>query len=382
MFSVKNGPARSGQTSILLATAARYVASTSNIFLDIGYSDHGSSSSAPHDATIASAEGHQLPQSARKRRKVHCNSSSSSVTEPRVVILDLEKGVHAVKLILSVREAVLRRWHETAAARQWKKDQVKLWKMDTVRRDKGEDKVQDDNHNNGEDYLNTTMDEQRQIEHAIASCLGRINIVQPRDFTYLSLVATIEALGQSLDEERAMDNPAKTGSLKQPSPSFTNTKEQHRQQAPTLIMIDSLTTLDATTRFLESLPTASSSGNGANRSSTTSSGLSDRNEFYRQLIRLREEHEVAIIATSRCVPSASNNGSINQPSSRGGKRGGGSSSLWEKMVSHRVSLHHVAVGTQEDQAGYDFVATLNTNGKQEGTSGVFPYSITAGGVVC
>ena len=378
MFSIKNGPARSGQTSILLATAARYVASTSNIFLDIGYSDHGSSSSAPHDATFAS-EGRQLPQSALKRRKVHCNSSYSSVTEPRVVILDLEKGVHAVKLILSVREAVLRRWHETAAARQWKKDQDKLWKMDTERRDKGEE-VQDDNHN-GEN-LNTTMDEQRQIEHAIASCLGRINIVQPRDFTYLSLVATIEALGQSLDEERAMDNPVKTGSIKQPSPTFTNTTEQHRQQAPTLIMIDSLTTLDATTRFLESLPTASSSGNGANRSSTTNSGLSDRNEFYRQLIRLREDHEVAIIATSRCVPSASNNGSINQPSSRGGKRGGGSRSLWEKMVSHHVSLHHVAVGTQEDQAGYDFVATLNTNGKQEGTSGVFPYSITAGGVVC
>ena len=68
---------------------------------------------------------------------MHCNSSSSSsVLEPRVVILDLEKGVHAVKLILSVREAVLRRWDETAAARQWKKDQDKLWKMDTVRRDK------------------------------------------------------------------------------------------------------------------------------------------------------------------------------------------------------------------------------------------------------
>ena len=213
------------------------------------------------------------------------------------------------------------------------------------------------------------MDEQRQIEHAIASCLGRINIVQPRDFTYLSLVATIEALGQSLDEERAVDNPAKTGSIKQPSPSFTNTTEQHRQQAPTLIMIDSLTTLDETTRYLESLSTA-----GGSSRSSSGSGLSDRNEFYRQLLRLREEHEVTIIATSRCVPSTNNR--LNNDS-RVGKRG--VSSLWDKMVSHRVSLHHAIEGTQEDQAGYDFVATLNVNDNREGPN-VFPYSVTAGGV--
>jgi hypothetical protein len=53
-----------------------------------------------------------------------------------------------------------------------------------------------------EEIFNTTMNEQRQIELAIASCLARINIVQPRDVTYLSLLATLEELRHSLDEER------------------------------------------------------------------------------------------------------------------------------------------------------------------------------------
>ena len=54
--------------------------------------------------------------------------------------------------------------------------------------DAKQDDAQDESSND------STLEEQRQIEHAIASCLGRINVAQPRDFTYLSLVATIEAL--------------------------------------------------------------------------------------------------------------------------------------------------------------------------------------------
>jgi hypothetical protein len=51
------------------------------------------------------------------------------------------------------------------------------------------------------------------------------------------------------------------------------------------------------------------------------------------------------------------------------------------MVSHRVSLHHVAEGSQEDQAGYDFVATLGINDKQ-GDGCIFPYSVVPGGIAC
>lgn len=308
----------------------------------------------------------QNDKSPKKKPSTIYDSFSPRATEPRVVILDLEKGVHAVKLALSVREAVLRRWEETAPARQWNREQKKLWSMDSAEEGRCNTAEVFDN---DEDKFNSTMNEQRQIELAIASCLGRINIVRPRDVTYLSLVATLEELRHSLDEER--DAMRET---------TTNDASSIRPAAPpTLIMIDSLTALDASTRYLESLPTGnkySSIGGG--------SGLSDRNEFYRQLIRLHDEHEIAIFGTSRYTPSSGiNNGKPYDQSNRvGGKRGSGSS-LWEKMVSHRISLHHVADGTQECLAGYDFVATttMKTNGRQEDTS-VFPYSVTAGGIAC
>mmetsp|Transcript_16313 Transcript_16313/g.29482 ORF Transcript_16313/g.29482 Transcript_16313/m.29482 type:complete len:502 (+) Transcript_16313:1-1506(+) len=361
-----NGPPRSGMTSILLAVAARYVASTSKMFLGTEFAKNS------HDQYRGGSPG-GCPRPT-KRRKQSDNHTSSPVTEPRVVILDLEKGVHAVKLFLAIREAVLRRWGETAAAREWKRDQTKLWNLDGAREAVSDKYV---------DKSNVTMEEQGQIDLAITSCLGRIHVVQPRDFTYLSLVATVEVLRQSLDEERALKKPM-AEAKKQPSsqfghphkhdkPPFSNVAKQ--QEPPTLILIDSLSTLDESTRFQESLPTTL----GSNHSSG-GSGLSDRNEFYRQLTRLREDHETAIIAASRSAPSM-NNKAKDQASrgSSGGKRGG--NSLFDKMVSHRISLHHVAEGTSEDQAGYDFVATLNAKNNQEGVR-MFPYSVTAGGISC
>ncbi|KAL7541187.1 hypothetical protein ACHAXR_012939 [Thalassiosira sp. AJA248-18] len=356
-----NGPPRSGMTSILLAVAARYVASTSNIFIDSGCNadcNGNSTMPATHDTANTSTRS-------TKRRK-RSDYSLPSATEPRVVILDLEKGIHPVKLILSVREAVVRRWEETAKAREWKRAQENLWNPD------GAGASGDDDYN---DTSNSTMKEQLQIEHAISSCLGRIHVVQPRDFTYLSLVATLESLRQSLDKEKVLNNP-KTNNLKKhptsqfghPHSSYNNATKQ-QEQPPTLILIDSLTTLEASTRFQESLPSTS---RGINRSSG-GSGLSDRNEFYRQLIRLREEHEIAILGASRCAPSANNR--ANDQASRGapgGKRGS-NSSLWDKMVSHRVTLHHVVDGTAESTE-YDFVASTGDS--------VFPYSVTAGGIAC
>ena len=340
-------------TSILLAVAARYVASTSNLFINNG-GEGCSDKPADNPTNSASAEGLR-PTKRRKR-----SETSTPPVEPRVVILDLEKGVHAVKLILGVREAVLRRWEETAAARQWKREQDKLWTTN-----------ESETTDTPEEQFNNTLNEQREIEHAIASCLGRINIVQPRDFTYLSLVATVEALRQSLDNDRGPTEQVAGDTPKKPSSQFGHQKSNakpssttvDRQHPPTLILIDSLTTLDASTRYLESLSTTTS---GSNRIISGGSGLSDRNEFYRQLIRLREEHETAIVATSRCASNA---------------HGRSSHGLWEKMVSHKVNLHHVAEQTQEDQAGYDFVATLNSHESQEGAN-VFPYSVTAGGIAC
>lgn len=313
-----NGPSRSGMTSILLAVAARYVASTSNIFLDT-------------QCTVGSHGDHTSGPTSHPAHKTWPAYPTVSVNEPHVVILDLEKGIHVSKLIFSIREAVARRWEETAVAREWKREQ------------ESQSNLNKDGKDTAQEHVDTPakVDEQHQLELAIVSCLSRIHLVQPRDFTYLSLIATIEALRQTLDDQRLQQKP-----------------KARQQEPPTLILIDSLTTLDESTRFQETLGSNQSSG---------SSGLSDRNEFYRQLIRLREEHEIIILGTSRSAPSRAKQG-----------KKWDSNSLWDKMVSHRIFVHRAAQGTCEDRAGYAFVATLNLNDK-EGTR-VFPYSVTAGGI--
>ena len=354
-------------TSILLAVAARYVASTSHLFF-------------PRTGFLSAGEDTTPGFSGRRHYRLTSHDNPTALaTEPRVVILDVERGVHAVKLILSVREAVLRRWEETASARRWKRKYDETWTLDEA--ESGQSGTQGDNDNDDDEgnhgrNFNSAMIEQRQIELAISSCLGRINIVQPRDFTYLGLVATIEALWHGLDKDKvAKESMTGSGVSKfsnsrqfhirggniKPSPHMNATAQS--QEAPTLILIDSLTTLDASTRFLENLHATSGSSCSSN-----SSGLSDRNEFYRQLIRLREDHNIAIIGTSRCVQTVNS-------------RSSSSRSLWEKMVSHRVSLHHVVEGSQEDKAGYDYVATLNVSDKC-GDGCVFPYSVVSGGIAC
>ena len=373
-------------TSILLAVAARYVACTSKLMLF----DNNIIGCAANDSGSRSQDRSQNnKRSTATTRGRKGSGGENDIIEPRVVILDLEHGVHAVKLALSVREAVLRRWEETALARQWNREQEKLWAMESADEETvggGRRSITtDDNIDEEVNEFNTTMIEQRQIELAIASCLGRINIVQPRDVTYLSLLATLEDLRHSLEEER---EAARADIMT----DDTSSTPRVGVEPPTLILIDSLTSLDASTRYLESLPTniadcsSSISGSSKRSSSGGGSGLSDRNEFYRQLIRLRDEHEVAIFGTSRCssssLSSRMNNGRSSDQTSRVGGKRGSSSSLWEKMVSHRISLHHVAEGSQEYQSGYDFVATVKTNGRQEDTTSVFPYSITAGGIAC
>lgn len=230
--------------------------------------------------------------------------------------------MHTLKLILSVREAVLHRWEESSLARKWRRQQQ-------------HGSSAKDTHSipNAEEV--DVIQEQCQIESAIASCLGRIHIIQPRDFTYLSLVATIESLNRRLDDDKLHDK------------SVNSTV----QQPPTLLIIDSLSTLDACTKAQESLPTVSGDSGG--------SGLSERNEFYRQLQRLREDHEVAIMGSRRMT--------ANETDSSG--------SVWDKMVTHRVGLHHVADGTEEQRKGFDFVATVKNEG-----DGVFPYSVTNSGI--
>ncbi|KAL7489320.1 hypothetical protein ACHAW6_015030 [Cyclotella cf. meneghiniana] len=343
-----NGPARSGMTSILIALAARYVANTSRLFLQADGRDHSATTSprtftSPNnfiDCEIDPSHNATL-QPNNRCDTVH---STTVTKEPNAVILDLEHGVHTVKLVLSVREAVICRWEETSLARKCNRQQRHALRLKS-RQESAESLA------NGHDDLEEIVDmavEQRQIERAIASCLGRIHIIQPRDFTYLSLVATVESINNKLDSEKFQRQQTKL--------------QAHVQDPPMLLIIDSLSTLDACTRAQESLPTVSGT-------KSEGSGLSERNEFYRQLVRLREEHEVTIVGAARNVPN------VHKHASDSGQRRTGS--IWDKMVTQRVALHHVAEGTVEEKEGFSFVATIKSD---QGDSSVFPYSVTASGI--
>lgn len=323
----QNGLVRSGMTSILIASAARYVANTSNLFINITDTNSQNTSSEQFTSPNSVING----SSPNKRQKVACHNPTA-VAEPRVVFLDLEHGVHAMKLILFVREAVLRRWEETSLARKWRREQTATYTAKIACTDTP------NQHHNEIDPIQ----EQRQIESAIAQCLGRIHVIQPRDFTHLSLVATIESLSKRLDDDKLDSNE-----------STSNNTSRSAQQPPTLLIIDSLSTLDACARAQEHLPNIS--GN------TSGSGLSERNEFYRQLQRLRTEHQVVVMASSRRVNSSECDSS---------------GSIWDKMVTHRVGLHYVADGTGEQRRGFDFVATV----KAVQDANMFPYSVTNGGI--
>eukprot|EP00986_Skeletonema_menzelii_P015417 scaffold11724_cov148-Skeletonema_menzelii.AAC.2 len=268
------GNRRSGKTTTLVAIAARYVASTTNSFFrDLLECEATNSAAADGEGDL----NHR--PSKRQRRQGNNMHTYQSVIEPRVVMLDIDHCINPIKLMIAVREAVLRRFHETSVARKW----IRELRANTNTQEDATKTISMEEDPEAQLYDELSAREKERIERTIVSCLGRINIVQPRDFTYLSLVATLECLRQSMDNEK---------------------KDNNQKHAPTLIMIDSMSTLDAATQFQESLPAGK--------------GSSDRNEFYRQLIRLRDSHEVAIIGTSLTTA--------------------GRCSIWEKIVSHRISI--------------------------------------------
>lgn len=324
-------------TSILITSAARYVANTSNLFLQAqDFNNKTPNEHSNEQFTSPNTDINESSSGPNKRQRL-LHLTNNNIPEPQVVILDVDHRVHTLKLILSVREAVLRRWEETSLGRKWRMQQQ------CVHRSK-EANVTDGNHNCHECTCEIDNNiELLQIEKAISSCLGRIHIVQPRDFTHLSLVATIESLIKKLHADKLIYERTHS------------TVNSSIQQPPLLLIIDSLSTLDACARAQESLPTASGSVGG--------SGLSERNAFYRQLARLREEHEVAMMASCRNMNASD---------------GEYTSNIWDKMVTDKINIHHVAEGTDEQRKGFEFVATFKN---QHGNgSNVYPYSVTTCGI--
>mmetsp|Transcript_33572 Transcript_33572/g.67803 ORF Transcript_33572/g.67803 Transcript_33572/m.67803 type:complete len:311 (-) Transcript_33572:369-1301(-) len=308
----------------------------------------------PFGAKYASSDLHHQ----NKQQKPDCFATLDYFDEPKAVILDLEHGIHTDKLILTVKEAVIRRWEETSAARHWMAKHQQIWSDGNKRIENG----MDGDIGLSKESCDYTVNEQQQIDMAIAYCLGRMHIIQPRDFTYLNLVATLESLRQSLQNDQIQRE------------NIRNTTN-HLNAPPTLLLIDSLTTLDEFTRVQEGLPTSRSSSNRSR-----GSGLSEKNEFYRQLVRLREEHNVMIVAASKNILGSSivYDGVRRDKGLRRNRTRG---DAWDKLVTHCVALHHIADGTMEDRNGYDFVATLSAN-DQNGDTNIFPYAVTAGGIRC
>jgi len=314
--------------------AARYVACSSSLFFLLN----------GHVHVDESDNGGR----AFKRRRLVLDAMNPN--EPSVVILDVERNCNIAKLVHAVKEATFRRWDETSTARQWMCDQEVKW-----RRNLAQPITKESSQADAGDFA--SKDDTEIIERIVASCLDRIHVVQPRDFNYLSLGATIEVLRQSLDDSRESKNDAPTCQPTEPQGSQFDasklkpsipTKLAHVSEAPTMILIDSLTALDASTRYQENF-------------STGGSGLSNRNEFFRQLARLRESHQVVIVGASRTHNSS-------RPKDH----------QWDKMVTHQVTIQSVARGTKEDSDGFCSVATDRAN--EHNT--VFPYSVTHGGISC
>lgn len=243
------------------------------------------------------------------------------------------------------------------------------------------------------------VDEEQErecIDAAVRSCLGKISIIRPRDFTYSSAVATLESLRQSLDNQRldklqnqrSAQCPNGTGHQQtsagvEINPELRSLEDE--EEPPMLILIDSLSTLSSSTRANENLTTATS----ASRAGGVSSGLSGRDEFHRQLRRLLEEHSIAIVGT--CLDN-----SVSSNMARGGRERqhstnrGSVGNIWDRMVTHRISLRRAVNGTKEDQDGYDFVALPSSSSTPTGSNephdgcanDVFPFSILHGGISC
>jgi len=303
------GASGTGKTSLLLSLAANYIASTSFSCFDISCKDEEESN--------------------------HCfGSSLHSTSPPPVVILDSEHDVHIPNVAVAVRHAVLRRWNETTLIRK--------------------------NMSSKQQQVPEEEDEWKLIDAEIQQSLGRIHIIQPRDYT-TGFIPTLESLRFSLDQAAA------------------DTTKEDIARPPLMVLMNSLSTFDALDQMYESLPTTTSSSTSViNDKKFKQSGLSSQNEFYRQLSRLYYSHDVILVGTTR--QSSSSSSSASTPTKKMMKKKNG----WSDLVTHTLLLEKVIPGTREDMDGIDFVALvpLEEGGDSGGGGTVVPFLITSGGIHC
>jgi len=291
---------------------------------------------------------------------------------PVVVILDSELGIHAPVLAAMVRAAVLRRWGETAHVRRL----LDKRRRSSTKSNDAADEKSSSSSSSSED------EEWRRIQDEIVSALGRIHLIRTTSGTGLSLdgMPVLESLRHSLDKAAevtvdgnivdGVDGGAFASPLLPTSSSIV--------RPPTLLIVDSLTASERIDRHLEQL----------------GSGLSGRNEFFRQLARLRSAHSVAVVGTSTssaatAVASTAMGGGAGIAS--GGASAGTGVDPWSKMVTARIGLlkqEDVDSAMRGDhstfsQKGSDFLAIVQSEALVSRSSSggiVVPFAMTGSGV--
>jgi hypothetical protein len=243
-----------------------------------------------------------------------------------VVILDSDLDVHPTALVAAVRSAVLRRWGETGAARR-SLDERRRARAEGADGDGANEEKREDTTNDATSSTRTANDrneEWRRIQSTIRDALGRIHVVRTAsgEGLFADGIPALESLRRSLDLASASAATAAGGSASASSAA-----------PPTLLLIDSLTSSDRRDQRLEAVGT----------------GLSGRNEFYRQLRRLRAAHPVAVVATATGAASTVVTGA-----------GTDVVTPWSKMVTARVGLERreTTAAAGEKSGGYEYKALV------------------------
>ena len=250
--------------------------------------------------------------------------------------------------------------------------------------------IDDMNINNNDNLEYITIDQK------VLTALDRIQIIRPTDVAN-GYVATLECLHQTI--QKMHHGSGEEGEVKEtdvddgeniPQSSTSPSSSPH---PPILLLMDSaISAFDATDKMYESI----------------CQGLSGRNEFVRQLKRLQLSHDIILVATRtiRGNTTHTTNGSNSTSSNKGSSyhpspQPPPSSSFhatnlsncdgWNKMVTSRITLRKVLVGSKEEENGYGFVALMppqrfggggnGANSSMEWNS-VIPFSITDDGIKC
>jgi hypothetical protein len=236
-----------------------------------------------------------------------------------VVIFDPNYSIDFEEVVGMVRVAVLRRWNATSEFRQCFKIFVR-------------------NQSDSEDLMEpmaegAERDDSQDIEKDILSVLNRIHIVRPNDISS-GYIAALESLRQALDKISA--------------------ENQGTSFPPVLLLFDSvLSAFQLSNKMQEALP------NGI--------GLSGKNEFLRQVKRLKAKHSIILVSTRTTTGETTVQSRSSCP-------------RWDKMTTHSIAIMKSAVGSPEESEGYDFVALSNHGGSKHAL--INPFSVTSNGVSC